>query len=117
MSESQEQKALIQFCDYQNIPIFAIPNGGKRNPKEAAELKRQGVKAGVPDLFVPVPAGEYHGCFIEMKYGKNKPTKQQKEWMAKLSKNNYACYICYSCEEAVNYIRKYLSRRGNVWNN
>lgn len=45
MSESQEQKALIQFCDYQNIPIFAIPNGGKRNPKEAADLKRQGVKA------------------------------------------------------------------------
>lgn len=25
-------------------------------------------------------------------------------------KNNYACYICYNCEEAVGCIRSYLSR-------
>jgi hypothetical protein len=33
--------------------LHAIPNGGKRNVKDAVKLKREGVKAGVPDLFMP----------------------------------------------------------------
>lgn len=76
MSESSEQKALIKWCEYSKVPIFHIPNGGTRNPKEAAELKRQGVKPGVPDLFIPLPRGSKHGMFIEMKYGKNKTLVQ-----------------------------------------
>jgi hypothetical protein len=28
------------------------PNGGSRDPREAANLKRQGVKAGIPDVLI-----------------------------------------------------------------
>lgn len=77
MSEAQEQEAVIEWCDWKHIPIFAIPNGGKRDAREAAHMKRQGVRAGVPDLCVPVARGGFHGLYIEMKVGKNKPTDKQ----------------------------------------
>ena len=50
MSEAQEQEVIIQWADLHGLPLFHIPNGGKRNAAEAAHLKRQGVRAGVPDL-------------------------------------------------------------------
>lgn len=110
MSEATEQKNLIKWCEYAKVPIFAIPNGGKRNPKEAVELKRQGVKPGVPDLFIPLPRGSKHGLFIEMKFGKNKTSEQQDKWLAYLSKAGYQCQVCYGCEAAVACIENYLNR-------
>lgn len=50
--EAMEQAALFQwaFTVRQTFPelrlMYHIPNGGKRNRFEAANLKRQGVKAG-----------------------------------------------------------------------
>ena len=72
-SEATEQEKLISWTQYQynEYPelklIFHIPNGGSRNTLEAANLKRQGVKAGVPDLCLPVARQNYHGLYIEMK--------------------------------------------------
>ena len=63
-SEAMEQVSLIDWCEFKHIPIFHIPNGGSRNVKAAKNLKRQGVKAGVPDLFVPVARRGCHGLFI-----------------------------------------------------
>ena len=43
---------------FPNIPdrlIFAVPNGGSRHVREAANLKRQGVKPGVSDVIVLIP--------------------------------------------------------------
>lgn len=88
--------------------LFHIPNGGKRNALEAAHLKRQGVKAGVPDLFLPVPRGVYHGLFIELKVGKNKQTENQKHWQQLLTEQGYISLVCYGWEEAVEKIEKYL---------
>jgi len=76
-SEATEQETLIQWCGWQQSKypelklIYHIPNGGSRNTLEAANLKRQGVKAGVPDLCLPVARNGFHGLYIEMKYGKN----------------------------------------------
>ena len=57
MSEAQEQAAVIQWCDIRRIPVFHVPNGGSRDKREAANLKRQGGRAGAPDLVVPVARG------------------------------------------------------------
>lgn len=108
VSESTEQITVIQYCDWQGIPIFHIPNGGKRNAREAVNLKRQGVKAGVPDLFLPVAKGGYHGLFIEMKVGKNKPTENQIKWMSLLSEQGYAVSVCYGADKAIKAIQGYL---------
>ena len=88
--------------------LHAIPNGGSRDIREAKNLKRQGVKAGVPDLCLPVPKGAYHGLYIEMKVGRNKPSAKQNEWLAALGGNGYAVCVCYGAAEARSHIEKYL---------
>lgn len=47
--------------------MFAIPNGGARDAITGAMLKAEGVKPGVPDIFLPVPVNGFHGLFVEMK--------------------------------------------------
>ena len=82
--EAIEQEALFRWVAYYRgyCPdvdlLYHIPNGGRRDAKEAAHLKRQGVRAGVPDLCLPVPRGGFHGLYIELKAGQNKPTAHQK---------------------------------------
>ena len=34
MSEAAEQRAVVEYCDWHHIPVYAIPNGGKRNEGE-----------------------------------------------------------------------------------
>lgn len=108
--ESAEQAKLFYLCGFakRHKYLFHIPNGGSRNPIEAHNLKLQGVKSGVPDLFYPVPNKKYHGLFIEMKYGKNKPTKNQKEWIEYLNSVGYLAVVCYSADEAFKLLNKYF---------
>ena len=114
-TEADEQKALMQWAKWQEgrYPelklLYHCPNGGTRNKLEAANLKRQGVKAGVPDLFLPVPRSPKHGLFIEMKVGRNKCTDNQKKWIRNLLEQGYEVKVCYSCEEAIQVIKKYLN--------
>ena len=116
-SESREQSDVIAWanqCATLGIHpelewLHAIPNGGKRNKIEAAHLKAQGVKSGVPDLFLPVPKGDYHGLYIEMKVNKNKPTDNQIKWLSALSRFGYATAVCYNAKEARDKIEKYIS--------
>lgn len=113
-SEATEQEAVIQWAkwragEYPELSLlYHIPNGGSRNKAEAANLKRQGVRAGIPDLCLPVPSDGVHGLYIEMKYGKNKPTKEQKECMTKLNFFGYRAIVCYSADEAIAEIERYL---------
>ena len=100
-SESQEQKALFQWAGLaqQKYPelklLHHIPNGGIRDIRTATNLKREGVKRGVPDICLPVSRGKYHGLYIEMKAGKNKPSDEQKEWINSLQEEGYAACVCY----------------------
>ena len=91
-----------------------IPNGGSRNALEAANLKRQGVKAGVPDLCLPAPKNGYHGLYIEMKHGKNKTTEKQKEWLEALRGQGYYTAVRYGAEEAERVISRYLAGDGEM---
>lgn len=108
--EALEQTRLFNVCRYTKglSYLFHIPNGGSRNPREAKNLKMQGVKPGVPDLFLPVANKKYHGLFIEMKYGKNKPTKYQQMWIDYLNSAGYLAVVCYSHEEAFSVLMKYI---------
>ena len=112
-SEFAEQKALFEWSNF--IPelrwMFAIPNGGKRDDRVGAMMKYQGVKAGVWDIFLPLPRGGYHGLFIEMKVGKNKLSNLQQEFMNFAKKNMYECKVCYSCKEAIKKILSYLNNK------
>ena len=100
---SHDAEALIPL-------LFAIPNGGIRDSHTAGNLKMEGVRKGVPDLFFAFPTAHYHGLFIEMKYGKGRLSPEQKEMIEKLSSHGYRCAVCYGAEEAlialVNYVEE-----------
>lgn len=110
-SEDAEQEAVVEYCDLLHIQIVHIPNEGKRSLSYAARMKRMGLRSGFPDLLVPLARGGYHGLFIEMKYGKNKTTKEQKEWLERLSAEGYACAVCYNAAEAIKTIESYNRRK------
>lgn len=114
MSEHTEQAALFEWAQWAEprLPelryLFAVPNGGKRDKVTAARLKEEGVKAGVPDVWLPVARQGFHGLVLEMKYGKNAPTEEQTAWLAFLYKQGYSIAICYGWTIAAICIVSYL---------
>ena len=114
-TEEQEQAAVFQWAELMQgrFPelalLFHIPNGGLRSLTEAVRFKRTGVKAGVPDLFLPVARGENHGLFVEMKRRKGgRVSEEQTAWMEALGKQHYMCVVAHGAEEACCYIQEYL---------
>lgn len=90
--------------------MFAIPNGGHRHKAVAAKLKAEGVKSGVPDIFLPIPNPTSNGLFIEMKRQKGGTvSKGQEEWLKKLEKQGYKAVVCKGAAEAISVIEEYLS--------
>jgi hypothetical protein len=87
---------------------FAIPNGGARHIAVARKLKAEGVKAGVPDIFIPWPSGKSHGFFVEMKSEKGVVSGSQDVYMQSLLNVGYAVEVCRSWIEAAELICDYL---------
>lgn len=116
MTEAQEQACVIKWsqqpCIRARWPelalLFHIPNGGTRDAVEGKHLKQQGVKSGVPDLFLPVPSGQYHGLFIEMKTDKGRASDTQKWWIERLNAAGYFAQVCHGWEAAVDLLERYL---------
>lgn len=88
--------------------LMHIPNGGKRNKAEAGRLKAQGVKAGVSDIFLPVPVGKYAGLWLELKAGNNKPTDKQLEFLDDMNAAGYLATWKTGAEASCNTILNYL---------
>lgn len=109
MSEHDEQVAVVQWCAWRGIRIFAIPNGGYRTKATAKKLKDEGVVPGVPDLFVPLARKGKHGLFIEMKAPKGaKPRPEQVEWLEFLNEEGYAACWARGADAAIEVIERYV---------
>lgn len=114
-SEHDEQKALFEWSSLcmrkypELVLMFAVPNGGARNIVVARKLKAEGVKAGVPDVFLPVARGRHHGMAIEMKRVGGRASGEQKAWLKALEEQGYYTAICEGWEAAKNEIERYLN--------
>lgn len=113
-TEHAHQCAVMCWCalNFEKHPelklLFAIPNGGERNPIVASRLKAEGVKSGVPDLFLPVPRHGLHGLFIEMKAVKGTIGKNQPQWEADLKAQGYGHVYAYGWLHAVAGLKAWL---------
>lgn len=112
MTESQEQKQLIQWCrtDPRLQYLFHIPNESIGGQGWIVRNRQMGVKAGVPDLFYPVPIGGYHGLFIEMKAEKGRVSLAQKRWIDALRAFGYQVEVCNGWESAKNTLMEYIGQ-------
>ena len=114
MTEHTEQSKLIKWASYQQKDnpalgcLFAIPNAGKRSITCSNYYLAEGLKAGVPDLFLAVMRGGYGGLFIEMKRPGILPSEKQKKWHEKLKRQGYFVVVCHGFEEAKGIIERYL---------
>jgi len=114
LSEHTEQRALVEWAGLsagrrpELSLLFAIPNGGARSKATAGRLRAEGVRAGVPDLCLPVSRRGYHGLFIEMKMPKRKPTSAQRGWHEALTEQGYRVDVCEGFEAARDRIEWYL---------
>lgn len=106
--------ARLQSAYYPELKLlYAIPNGGKRAIKTAVALKRQGVKAGVPDMCLPVSRGGFHGLYIELKRQKGGTVSEaQKAWIDSLNAQGYKAVVCHGADEAIAEIKDYFGRAG-----
>jgi hypothetical protein len=104
--------AALNFPKYPELRMmFAIPNGGERNKIVAANLKAEGVRAGVPDIFLPVPRGKWHGLFIEMKKEGGPTNPRQKEFIKALQMQGYGACVCVGWLAATEALVGYLEWR------
>ncbi len=110
--EACTQKAFFRWLalakPFVRALTFAIPNGGKRDIKEAYAMKEAGVTAGVPDILLAIPTDNYPGLFIEFKFGNNKLTGLQQVFIARLREVGYRVDVCYTFEEARQVVLDYL---------
>lgn len=77
---------------------FHVPNGGKRNLINGANLKRMGMVAGVPDIIC-IKDGQTYA--MELKAEKGRPTEKQLETIALLNEAGAFTAICYDLDAAL----------------
>jgi hypothetical protein len=108
--ERDMQQALIDLCaareaEYPCLEwIYATPNGQYR-PGQRME---PGLKSGVPDVFLPAPAGGYHGLYLELKSATGRVRNAQRRWLRGLRAQGYAARVARSLAEADDTITAYL---------
>lgn len=122
-SEDSAQKALFAWIalNRQKYPalewLYHVPNGGRRDVREAAKLKAIGVKPGVLDLNLDLPRYAnadgpevaYHGLRIELKVASGKVSDDQKKWLAHLTEAGYFAKVVWSWEEARDLLIWYIN--------
>lgn len=132
-TESAHQQAYFQWIALEGRHLYpdldlmhAIPNGGDRTPDVGARMRAEGVKPGIPDTFLPVPKGIWHGLYIEFKRPALKPkvleedakhggflndgrSEVQRKMGSRLIDQRYAVVVAYTWEEAAEVVRNYYT--------
>lgn len=125
--ESSHQRALFCWAHdnesaYPELKLlFSIPNGGERPKSVAGAMVAEGAKDGVPDTFLAVPRGKWHGLFVELKRLERKDLghkagvvkPEQKDWHAALMAQGYGVAVAYGWEAARAVIVQYLEYKSD----
>ena len=103
---------------YKGRPISELlvhyPAGGKRNPREAARLKRMGVRKSFPDYMLHVPRNGFGGLFIELKrpaapgVRAGSTTDGQNDQLRLLAEFGYWTAVAHGWQQATDIIADYL---------
>ncbi len=107
--EHSIQVAIVGYLD-RVLPgsyrAFAIPNGGRRDKITGAILKREGVKAGVPDIAIVRDGGSV--AFLEVKAPKGSLSTSQKAFRDWCGENSVPFEVVRSIDD----VRSTLSAWG-----
>jgi hypothetical protein len=111
-SESDTQQACVKWFRliHKDLAwhLFAIPNAGKRGAKAGPQMKAEGMRAGVFDLFLAWPESGLHGLWIEMKTPDGKTSKAQDDFYTDMRIGGYAVCVCRNLSQFEKAISTYL---------
>ena len=81
------------------------------------ELIAEGLKAGVPDVHLPVARGGFHSLYIDMKIPGNKPTEKQLVWHVLLREQGHKVEVTYGADAAIQAVCDYLGieKKGDIY--
>lgn len=126
-SEHAHQSALFCWAGQSVNPLkerikwlHSIPNGAHMGPKHASKMIKEGMRAGVWDIFLPVTMGPFSGLYIEMKAPKHKGTSsegmrdKQLEFEEHIISQGYAHHRCFSWEDARDVIINYMDEQSHT---
>lgn len=119
--EKHDQANLFAWAEAQmfNYPeldlMYAIPNAGgytggfKKNKGRVIQMRKQGVKKGVPDIHLPVARRGWNSLYIELKREDDDTLKpDQEKWAKKLREANNCVALASGFVDACDILVRYL---------
>lgn len=120
MSEHAHQVALFNWSRMHEKAhpelrlMYAIPNAAKRSKRQGAYMKAEGLRAGVPDVCLPVARQGFHALYIELKRPRTATQRAgtvsaaQSDMLDRLNQERNLAIVCYGWEEAAKAIIDYV---------
>lgn len=106
--ERDLQAAAVAMIEAMGIPVFALQNAGERDVRAAAQMKRAGMRAGIPDLCLILPAGR--SAYIELKIGNGKLSPLQENWRDALRLRDHWWAECRTLGEVAGVVREWATK-------
>ena len=109
-TELQEQIALAAWLTERGVWFCHPPNEGRRSRRQGAQLRRAGMRSGVPDILVFDAAPndpDARGVAIELKRVNGRPSQvseNQRMWLEALEVRGWRVHVAYGCADAVEWL-------------
>ena len=110
--EAAMQRAVFEHIEWRGKPgwrFWSTPNAARRSLRMGAELKRQGMKAGVGDVSAISPSGQYFE--LELKTAKGRLSPAQQERQDALRHSGVEVATAYGLDAALAILRRWGALR------
>lgn len=111
--EANFQIGVVRFLRMAGHFVFAVPNGGSRNVIEAANLKAQGVMAGVSDLILLLPGKKVYFIEIKNPNGKGRQSPLQREFEDNVRAHGHEYLIWDNWAQVEQFVNAHRQEVGN----
>lgn len=104
-------QVLAAWLDMRPIIWCHPPNESRAPVQYRVQMKRCGLKAGLPDVLVFTPPRHvpsrdpYVGAAVELKAGKGRANAQQKAWLDALAHCGWACSVQVGASNAIAWLQ------------
>lgn len=100
--EAQLQRAVFEHLRWRGKTgwqFWATPNAARRSPRLGAELKRQGMTAGVGDISALSPDGRYHE--LELKTERGRLSQAQRVRLKAVATTGCRAEVAFGLDDAL----------------
>lgn len=112
--ETKFQESAIGFIRMFDKKAYHVPNEGKRKAKTGANLKRQGLMKGAPDIVSHMPHDGYFGFLAELKVEGGKLSQEQWEFLITQKRRGHFVCVPWSMDGFIQACKDYFKGRLDI---